>query len=336
MQNTINKIKEVISKQRKFSDNKKILRYLIFVFIATIFWFLNALSKDYTTKVSFPVHYVSLPKNKTLVKDLPNELFLEVKGKGFALLRYKLSTAFRPINLNVENHIGKVASKNNLLDYTLHMNNTKTSKSISRELSKDIQLIKIIPDTIGFHFSDIIRKKVAVQPKVNIKFANQYSLSDKITTEPDSIFIAGPSAFIDTLSKVYSSLISLKNIDRSTKRNTSIEKINNINFSRKRVVVNIPVDRYTEATKDIQITTLNLPDSLNIRLFPSQIRVNYRVGLSNFDKIRATDFKASVDCKSIGNNVNYLKISLDSIPNCIKDINISPSLVEFIIEKRNK
>lgn len=336
MQNTINKIKETLSKQGKLSDNKKVILYLVFVFIATIFWFLNALSKDYTTTVSFPVNYVNFPKDKALVKDLPDELFLEVEGGGFALLRYKISTAFQPINLNINNHISKRESRNNLLDYTMHMNNPRTSKSISRQLNKDIQLIKILPDTIGLHFSNIIEKKVCVCPKVNITYANQYSLNGKIITEPDSIVVAGPSTIIDTLKKVCSSVITFEDLDRSAKRNTSLEKIDNIRFSKKRVVVKIPVDRYTEATKDVEISALNLPDSLNIRFFPSYIKVNYRVGLTNFDKVSEKDFKASVDCKSVGSNVNNLKVKLDSFPDYIKDIKISPSLVEFIIEKKNK
>ena len=111
MQNIKNKIWEVVSKKRNLSDNKKIVTYLVFVFIATIFWFLNALSKDYTTTVSYPVNYKNLPKDKILIRELPDKLFLEVKGGGFALLRYKISTAFQPINLNVSNQLNNKKPK---------------------------------------------------------------------------------------------------------------------------------------------------------------------------------------------------------------------------------
>lgn len=336
MQNIKNKIWEIVSKKRNLKDNKKVISYLIFVFIATIFWFLNALSKDYSTIVSYPVNYINFPEDKILVKDLPDKLFLEVKGGGFALLRHKIGTAFQPINLNVSHQINNKEGRNNMLNFTMHMNSPKTSNNISRQLNKDIRLIKIIPDTIGLHFSNIIQKKVPVNPKVDITFANQFSLNGSITTEPDSIIASGPSNIIDTLKNVSSSLITFSDLDRSTKRNTSLEKISKVSFSNKRVVVKIPVDRYTEATQNVEIISLNTPDSLNVRLFPAEIKINYRVGLSNFNKVSAKDFKITVDFKNLTTKSNFLKVKLEKYPDNIKDINISPSLVEFIIEKKNK
>jgi len=330
------KIWETVSKKRDLSDNKKVISYLIFVFIATIFWFLNALSKDYTTTVSYPVNYINLPKDKILIKELPDKLFLEVKGGGFALLRYKISTAFQPININVSHQINNKKATNNRLHYIMYTNNNKTSSNISRQLNKDIKLQKIIPDTIGLHFANIIQKKVPVIPSLDITYANQFSLNGKITTIPDSIIASGPSTIIDTLKEVYTSLIKFRDLDRSTKRNTSLKKINNTSFSNKRVVIKIPIDRYTEATQYIDITPINIPDSLNLRLFPDKIKVNYRVGLNNFNKINEKDFKATVNFKNLTTKSNFLKTKLERFPENIKDIKISPSQVEFIIEKKIK
>jgi hypothetical protein len=331
-----NKIWETVSKKRNISDNKKVISYLVFVFIATIFWFLNALSKDYTTTVSYPVNYKNLPKDKILIRELPDKLFLEVKGGGFALLRYKISTAFQPINLNVSHQINNKKTRNNILHYIMHTNNTQTKRNISRQLNKDINLQKIIPDTIGLHFANIIQKKVPVVPNVEITYASQFSLDGKITTIPDSIIASGPSTVIDTLQKVYTSLLEFNELDRNTKRNTSLKKIDKISFSNKRVVVKIPIDRYTEASQLIEITPINTPDSLNLRLFPAKIKVNYKVGLNNFNKIGENDFKVIVNYKNLTSKSDFLKIKLKKYPENIKDIEISPSKVEFIIEKKIK
>ncbi len=333
MQNIKNKIWEVVSKKRNLSDNKKIVTYLVFVFIATIFWFLNALSKDYTTTVSYPVNYKNLPKDKILIRELPDKLFLEVKGGGFALLRYKISTAFQPINLNVSHQLNNKKAKNNRLCYVMNTNDNKIRSNISHQLNKDIKLIKISPDTIGLYFANIIQKKVPVFPNTDITFANQFSLNGKITTQPDSIIASGPSTIIDTLTKVYTSLLKFNNLDRSAKRNTSLFQIENTSFSNKRVVVNIPIDRYTETTQHIEIIALNTPDSLNLRLFPDKITINYRVGLNNFNKIDEKDFRATVNFEDLTTQSNFLKIKLEEYPENIKDIKISPSQVEFIIEK---
>lgn len=336
LQNIKNKIWEFVSKKRNSKDNKKVISYLVFVFIATIFWFLNALSKDYITTVSYPVNYTNFPKNKVLTKELPDKLFLEVKGGGFALLRYKIKTAFQPINLNVDHQINNRRAQNNLLHYTMHMNSQKTSSNISRELNKDITLQKILPDTIGLHFSNIIQKKIPVIPSVDITYASQFSINGKIITEPDSIIASGPSTIIDTLKKVFTAHIKFRELDKTTKRNISLQKINKISFSNKRVVVKIPVDRYTETTQLIDITPLNVPDSLNLRLFPDKIKVNFRVGLDNFNKISNNDFSATINFSNLTSKSNFLKVKLEKYPDNIKDINISPSQIEFIIEKKIK
>lgn len=336
MQNIGNTIWEKVSKKGTVSDNKKIISYLVFVFIATIFWFLNALSKDYSATVSFPVNYKNLPKDKILVRELPDKLFLEVKGGGFALLRYKISTAFQPINLNVSHQINNIKATNNMLHYIMHTNSPKTRKNISRELNKDIQLIKIIPDTIGLHFANIIQKKVPIVPDVDITYANQFSLDGEISTVPDSIIASGPSIIIDTLRKAHTTLLEFRDLDRSTKRNTSLKKIDRISFSNKRVVVKIPIDRYTEATQYIEINTINTPDSLNLRLFPAKIKINYRVSLNNFNKINENDFKAIVNYNNLTSKSKFLKIKLQKYPKNIKDITISPSQVDFTIEKKTR
>ena len=36
--------------------------------IATVLWFLNALSKDYSTTIAYPVKYIDAPKNQFLAK----------------------------------------------------------------------------------------------------------------------------------------------------------------------------------------------------------------------------------------------------------------------------
>lgn len=331
MEKLTNILSRLISIKKNNESNKKIARYLIFVLFATVFWFLNALSKDYTTTVSYPVNYVGFPSDKVLIKDLPEELSMDVKGYGFALLRYKVSTAFLPITFNINSYTDNKLVKNNILNYTIITDNIKNK--ISKKLSKDIQIIKISPDTIGLHFSKIIKKKVPIKASVNITFANQYAQNGQIIVSPDSVVIHAPSIVMDTIKFVKTNLIYFKNLNKSIKRNVSIDKQDGIKYEFSRTVINVPVDQFIECTKEVSIDITNIPESIKLRLFPDKIKVNYRVGLSNFKKVTEKDFSISVDFNELTSASNILKVNLKEYPSNITNIKISPSKVESIIEK---
>ena len=321
-------------KKSNFENNKKIVRYLSFVVIATIFWFLNTLSKDYTTVVSYPVNYVGFPEDKALIKELPDKLYLEVKGYGFALLRYKISTAFLPITFNINSYTDNKLVKNNILNHTIHTN--KIKNKISRKLSKDIHIIKISPDTIGLHFSKIIEKRIPIKPLIEASYANQYSLNGNITVTPDSVSIYAPSVIADTIKYVYTKKLTFENLDKSIKRNVLLKQNDGIRYSFKRTVVNIPIDQFIESSKEIRIEVKNLPENYKLRLFPDKIKLNYRVGLSNYNKITEDQFKITVDYNHINKQSNILKVNIEKYPPIISNIKISPSKVESIIEKINQ
>ncbi len=74
-------------KIEKLRNDKQVIVFLVCLFIATTLWFLNALSKDYTTIVSYPVKYINPPKNQFLANKPPSKFDLKVEAHGFTLLR---------------------------------------------------------------------------------------------------------------------------------------------------------------------------------------------------------------------------------------------------------
>ena len=46
--------------------NRNIVSYLICVVIASILWFLNTLSKDYLTEITYPVKYTNLDRKSVV------------------------------------------------------------------------------------------------------------------------------------------------------------------------------------------------------------------------------------------------------------------------------
>ncbi|MDE5420255.1 YbbR-like domain-containing protein [Labilibaculum sp. DW002] len=317
----------------KITSNKKLLVYVFFVGIATIFWFLNALSKEYTTNVNYPVRYVNLPKSKVLTNELPSRLTLKVTAFGFDLLRYKLSTAFLSNPFDVNKYTNNRLENESIKKY--HLLTSQITNRFEKELSSSIRLQSISPDTIVFELSPILEKKVPIQLNISNAFEQQYMLGGEISLSQDSVVVKGPSSILDTIFKVETELLVLSDLDKTVKKNVDLKEKKGIEFLQKKIEVTVPVEQFTEAKKTVLIRANNLPDSLVIRLFPRDVKVSYFVGLKRYDNVSADHFDFVVDYKqTLSTESNRLAISLIGKPTFVSNVRFYPQDVTYLIEKK--
>lgn len=326
----INKAQALLRKFNLKNDRKPII-FLICVGIATIFWFLNALEKEYTVELSFPVKYTNLPKNKILSNDPPNHFTLDVRSYGFTLLRYKLSVAFSPIIFNVNEFTGKTMEETNKSMYAIPSRQYRSR--IAAQLSNELNITGIHPDTVHFYFDRIVARKFKVTPDISYELKKQHYLFDDIKIKPDSITVKGPESILDTLKTVRTVAQHYKALDQSTQRNVSLKEIKKLEFSPNRVIINIPVEEYTEKQIEVPITIDNLPDSIHVNLFPASVRISFMTGLSHFSEITKDDFRASVLYNDLKNKMDYLPVYLEKVPPHLKSVNFLPKKIEYLIEQ---
>ena len=327
------KMKWSYFKNRDIRIDRNILSYTICVIIAAILWFLNALNKEYTSEISYPVRYTDLPKGKYLVSELPSDITLEVKAKGFTLVGYRISTSFLPINLDINSYSNYMLEKDNILEYTLKLSTIKDR--INNQLNSDIKLLNIKPEEIYFKFSHAVTKMIPVKPVVDYSLKKQHILKDEITAVPDSILVSGPASMMDTLSYIPTEIWKAGEISNNLSRTIDLDFPPNFSAEEKSVKINIELERFTEAKRNIPISVWNLPDSLNIKLFPNTVDISYEIGLSRYDKVTDKDFEFIVNYSQTPNS-SYLPVEIVKIPSFIKNLSYTPQKVEYILEKKNR
>lgn len=327
----LRQFRQLVEKEKVKLD-KKLLIFLFFVVVSSVFWFLNTLSKEYTTTISYPVRYTNFPKNKILVGDTPSDLTLKVNAQGYKLLTYRISSTVKPIIFDVNSFsLNRVNKKGAPISYIL---TDFANDKIAQQLSSSLTIIDILPDTLFFQFADIATKKVMVVPDLIVTCEKQYMLNGKIKLIPDSIIISGAKSIIDSIKNVKTSRLILENLKKETHRSLSIQKMSGVKYSDKCVVVDIPVEKFTESLLTIPLEVKHVPKIYHIRTFPDVITVSYRVGLSDYDKIKEHHFKAIVDFKDIeAKKSNKVKVKLVKFPHNVKSIKYNPRNVEYIIEK---
>lgn len=325
----LDKLPELITNFRK-KYQQKILLFLFFVVLSTIFWIIRSLNEEYEADILYPVRYGGMPENKVLLSEPPDKLKLRVKALGRTILSHKYSYFLRPLKFDVSSY-----SLNTIGTDSSYILTGTAKEALAKELD-DIRILDISPDTLFFRFSEMITKKVVI--KHNIEnfpriFAKQYMFNGELSFLPDSIIVSGPNSILDTLNCVYTEPVTINNLNDSLERTCLLEKIDQVVFSRKKVKLLIPVDKFTELSYLVDINHMNVPDSLVLKTFPNSVRITCRVTLSYYDKVSPELFEPYVDYNDIETLISSkLKVLIRDVPEYIHSLTLYPSSVEFLIE----
>lgn len=317
--------------KEKIKIDKRLIVFLFFVVLSTIFWFLNQLEEEYVTEISLPVLYTNFPSDKILVNELPDHFKLRVRAYGYKLLEYKISNKFLPYSINVNSITLKMHSKSN---YAKFFSLTRLlNQDIEDKTSSELEIVSISPDTLFFEFADRVFKKVPVVSRLNPVPATQFMVSGEIQFNPDSVTISGAKPIVDTINLLCTKKMDIPDLSEDYNKEVDLEKINGVNFSEDEVDVKINVEKFTEGTQKLPLNIIHVPDSLTVKIFPKEIRVTYFVALSDYEKVLPQLFEASVDFNETETQ-NKLTVKILNSPDYIRSLRFNPKSVEYIIEKK--
>ncbi len=310
---------------------QRLLLFLFFIFLSFIFWFIRALNEIYQSDITYPIRYTKFPADKILTGELPSHLRLRVEASGMNILAHKLHLNVKALKFNVESFSLQKSGNNSFYILTKHL------KEYIVEDLENIRILGMSPDTLFFNFTSVETRMVEVRPSIKDLedlFAKQYALNGIISTLPDSIIATGPFTVLDTLRFVTTEPVELNNLTDSVIKTYNIQKIDQLDFNKKKVKVIIPVDKFTETAFSSEIDLKNVPDTLVLKTFPNTVSIKYRVTLSNYDKVRPERLKPYVDYLDIEKTQSSkLQIWLTDTPAYIQGVKIIPGSVEYLIEK---
>ena len=300
--------------------------------LSIVFWFLTALNKDYNTVFSYPVKYVRFPKGKVLTNDVPERLDLNVESRGFTLLRFKLKSRLVPIIFDVNSFSLNTISNTEPL--TVYILTEYAIEKIQEQLSSEIRVVSISPDSLIFQFTDMYTRKVDVVANLKLEFEKQYMQVADMLVTPDSVTVSGPGLLIDTIRSVGTVSKIITGVRKNIETDLDLKPIHRIEFSNEKVNVMVPVEKFTEAGLNIPIEVLNFPDTLFLRMFPSNVDITYRVGLSDYGNVNQHMFQAVVDYADKESNLgNRLHVKIIKAPEYVVITDYRPKNIEYIIER---
>lgn len=314
--------------------DRKYLIFFVFLLISTFFWLLNALSEDYTTMVKHPVIYKNMPSDRVLVNKLPSELEFKIKAHGFDILKELLTRNTNPISIDVKKHLTSSKKGKDGLQSFFILTEQRSSDIVS-QMSKDITVELVEPDSIIFTFSEIIRRKIPVVPNLIVSFEKQHQAKTDMQVSPDSVIISGPALIVDSLKHIETDTLTLTNLSQTTQRSLSLQKPKYTSVTPARATVIVPVEKYTEGRFTVPISTINTPEGYTVDVLPDIAEVSFTSGLSSFQNISAQEFIITADAANIlENRPEKLKLTVSHSHINIKNLQITPQRVEYILTKK--
>jgi len=316
-------------KVKNFSYRKAFV-FVVCLALSSFLWLLSSMEKHYTSRITVPVNYVDFPRDKQLSGSLPQNFDLIVDAYGYTLMSYKLRLAFSPILINVSELVDNALERGNKYRYIISTVNHKDE--IEKQISSEIRILSIKPDSLVFNFSKIVSRKIKVKPDLKLSFENQYSPEREPATVPDSVVVSGPGNIMDTLSFISTDFHEFTKLSHSIEKMANILPVKGLMIDTKEVQLNIPVEQNTEVAFDVPIRVINAPSGINVKTFPGKVRVVCRIGLSKYKRLDYSTFRASINCNQISGKDDRLPVTFESLSKVVITANYSPKEVEYVLE----
>jgi hypothetical protein len=316
------------TKAKQLEWKRKMLVFSFFLTIAIVIWLLNALSKDYTTEIKYPITYSKFPPEKILVSDVPDHLGLNVNAHGYALLSNKLSNRPIPLSFPISNFVMNKMPEDTTKFYIL----TRYARErVERQLSGELQLLEISPDTLVFQFANKVSKWLPLEPMINYELGKGFTVLNGVEISPESIMVSGPDIYLDTLKTLKTEFRSLGKLEKNFNGTLKLANYPRLNYQKGQVNCAIRIEKLTEVQVSVPIQIKGLPDSLRMQTFPQQVTVTGVIGLSGYERIVPEAFRIEVDYDDVLENRSRLEVAMKTKPDELTAAEYYPKSVEYLL-----
>ena len=291
---------------------------------ASTFWLLNALNKSYSTQTTYPVRFVYNEQRLVPIKPLPEEVSVNVTGKGWKLLRKSLKVEVQPAEVYIRN----LPRNNYLLGSAL--------RPALVNAMDGLQLNFVVTDTLFFNFNTVVTRRIPLQLDPRQKVTGDlHALVRPVRIDPDTITFRGPSSLVDSLPSPFLLRLPITNLTESAKIAVPIEYDNRslmqANVSEATVAVRVKplLQREMLVTPEL----VNVPLKSEVAIRPQVVLVRYLALEDSGATINPNAFRAVLDFAKYNQQDSTVTPELVQKPSGARQISLWPERIKAVIER---
>lgn len=309
-------LKNITSKNHK--------AYLLFLILTLILWFTIQMVKSYNFQNEITIQLSNMP-NHVVLDSSSQSLGVNLNANGLKLWKYNISAK----KLNIDFNTFEKDS------FQLTISDNKIKKIIAEKYEFDIESIELDKTLMAFSYRMKQTKVVPIQSKINLSFASGFNTLDTLKLIPDSVTITGSMNDLKKVNFVQTKKLAANDISDTIQGRVELIKPDaNVELSNDNVQYYLPVEKFSENALMINIETINVPDTLDLNVFPNQAKVSFLVALKSFEKISYIDFKVICDYSKRYQEDAIMIPSLVKYPNNILNPKLHVRKVDYLIKQK--
>ena len=299
--------------------------FLLFLFFALVILFLSKLTKTHTKTIAFKVNTINMPQEYVMLNKDSMLLDITLKAQGYKLLGYYFKTP--KIDLDF-----KTLEKLN--DSIYYWDKRSNFLQLENNFGEGMEIAQVKPDRLLLQYdvNDIIKVPVVLNSR--IEFSQGFDLFGRFQLTPDSVTIIGPKSEISKINFIKTDTLSLKSVNSDIFKKVRLlmpQDYDKFKISNNSVEVSGSVEKFSEGTLKVPIVLKNVPINTQIKTFPREVMVTFYTSLTNFNEVKAKDFKVECDYNLVTKEKPYLEPKLVAKPDIVKSARVNQERVEFIL-----
>lgn len=299
--------------------------FFFFLFFAVVIWIFVQFSKQYNEIIEIPVSYVNIPPDKLLSPENPSVLKLRMEENGFKVAWFSLF----PPTLYID--VSRAVEQEGKLLYFIDENRSE----ILSQLNIDFEDSQFVKDVLSIDFQQKKEKKLPVISKIEVQFAAGYSARNGLQIRPDSVKVSGPDELLDSLTQLSTRSLKLQKVNDDLNGSIKIDTagLKNLTIYTPEVEYLLDVEKFTEGSVEVPIELINVPEGLNVVIFPKETLLFYQVVLEDYNKVNASDFRVVADFSKLQGNQDFLIPEISKKPAFTTHHRLNEKRIQFIIKK---
>ncbi|MEQ9592243.1 MAG: hypothetical protein RLN86_06565 [Cyclobacteriaceae bacterium] len=279
-----------------------------------MFWFFNALNKDYSTNLKFPVNFNYDKARFIPVDPLPDAVFMNVSGNGWDLLRKSLGMNLPYMNITLERptEVKKIVGS--------------TLPALLAGQLGSLQINHVVTDTLYLSVDQRTTKKVMLAiNEENLSFADGFERLSPIVVLPDSVEIEGPQSLLELLTDTLSLEVNEEEVDGDYRRKVPIITDNDLLVPMvAEAEVLFEVVEWEEMSTYLTLEVENSPTAVRLNLVKDTVACQLRVPkreIENFNQ-QPGEHRAVLDLTGLRRGDQKLLPKVEGLPSYVRVVRI--------------
>ncbi|EDM43264.1 hypothetical protein SCB49_00877 [unidentified eubacterium SCB49] len=307
-------------------NNSKWKTFLFFLVVASLFWVLTKISKEFTAPISASIELVNIPESVSIKEKNADEVTFNFFASGYGFLGYKLKSQSLAIDVSKYMSVNK---------NTINITEDQLIQEINIQFPSNRSANTLSIDELTLTVDPIIRKKVKVVVQNKTTYKKGFRLIGAVSVVPDSIFVSGPQKNVAQIDSVVTNTVLLENLNDNVSKRVRIvkPKVSGITMSNENVSVSWTVKEVAQKEFEIPITLINEPFRETIKMIPNKVKIRVDITLDHFNAVKASDFEVVCDYDHRNIDESFMIAHLKNKTDKVEHIELTTQKIDYLTFK---